>query len=148
MFKHVISVCAALLLAFSASAAEKKVVYYRDFGAKGDGKTNDLEAIFKAHEYANKHGLPVKADDNAVYLLEDGPAPVVIKTDVDWGKAKFIVNDLAENLPNFRKALFHVQSSRKEYDIKDLKPLKRGQKNVGIKLPGRAVILVVDKTTK
>ena len=148
MFKHVISVCAALLLAFSASAAEKKVVYYRDFGAKGDGKTNDLEAIFKAHEYANKHGLPVKADDNAVYLLEDGPAPVVIKTDVDWGKAKFIVNDLAENLPNFRKALFHVQSSRKEYDIKDLKPLKRGQKNIGIKLPGRALILVVDKTTK
>ncbi|MBQ4336224.1 MAG: hypothetical protein IJC34_03455 [Lentisphaeria bacterium] len=148
MFKHVISVCAALLLAFSVSAAEKKVVYYRDFGAKGDGKTNDLEAIFKAHEYANKHGLPVKADDNAVYLLEDGPAPVVIKTDVDWGKAKFIVNDLAENLPNFRKALFHVQSSRKEYDIKDLKPLKRGQKNVGIKLPGRALILVVDKTTK
>lgn len=148
MFKHVISVCAALLLAFSVSAAEKKVVYYRDFGAKGDGKTNDLEAIFKAHEYANKHGLPVKADDNAVYLLEDGPAPVVIKTDVDWGKAKFIVNDLAENLPNFRKALFHVQSSRKEYNIKDLKPLKRGQKNIGIKLPGRALILVVDKTTK
>ena len=148
MFKHVISVCAALLLAFSVSAAEKKVVYYRDFGAKGDGKTNDLEAIFKAHEYANKHGLPVKADDNAVYLLEDGPAPVIIKTDVDWGKAKFIVNDLAENLPNFRKALFHVQSSRKEYDIKDLKPLKRGQKNIGIKLPGRALILVVDKTTK
>ena len=145
--KQVFAAFAMLLVAVSAFSAEKKVVTYRDFGAKGDGKTNDLPAIAKAHEYANKHNLPVRADDNATYLLEEGPAPVVIQTDVNWGKAKFIVNDLVD-LKNFRVPLFQVKSTLPEYQIKDLKPLKRGQTNIGIKLPSRMFIFVEDATTK
>ena len=138
---------AVMLFTIAASAADKKVVNYRDFGAKGDGKTNDLPAIAKAHEYANQHNLPVRADDNATYLLEDGPAPVVINTDVNWGKAKFIVNDLAD-IKNFRMPLFQVKSSLPEYTISELKPLKRGQTNIGIKLPSRMYIYMEDATTK
>ena len=41
------------------------VVYYHDFGAKGDGKSDDIDAIAAAHAFANRHRLSVKADDNA-----------------------------------------------------------------------------------
>ena len=43
------------------------VVCYEDFGAVGDGKTDDMEAICKAHEYANEKGLPVYAKEGATY---------------------------------------------------------------------------------
>jgi len=36
------------------------VVRYSDFGAKGDGKTDDIDAIAAAHAFANQHGIPVK----------------------------------------------------------------------------------------
>ena len=42
-------------------------VRYSDFGAKGDGKTDDIDAIAAAHAFANQQGLPVKADDLATY---------------------------------------------------------------------------------
>jgi hypothetical protein len=38
------------------------VVEYADFGAKGDGTTDDIESILAAHAFANEHRLPVKAD--------------------------------------------------------------------------------------
>ena len=51
--KQVFAVFAMLLVAVSAAAAEKKVVTYRDFGAKGDGKTNDLPAIANSEDVTN-----------------------------------------------------------------------------------------------
>ena len=54
-----ILLCSCLFLfTLAASAADGKFVRYADFGAKGDGKTNDAAAIIKAHKYANEHGLP------------------------------------------------------------------------------------------
>ena len=43
----------------------EKYVSYEDFGAIGDGVTDDMPAIVKAHEYANTEGLPVRAKDGA-----------------------------------------------------------------------------------
>ena len=33
--------------------SEKKIVYYSEFGAIGDGKADDLKAIIAAHAAAN-----------------------------------------------------------------------------------------------
>src|SRR5688500_10678678 len=33
------------------------LVRYSDFGARGDGKIDDIDAIAAAHAFANKHGL-------------------------------------------------------------------------------------------
>ena len=41
-------------------------VNYEQFGAVGDGVADDAEAIRKAHNYANEHGLKVLAHDAAV----------------------------------------------------------------------------------
>ena len=74
-------------------------VTYEDFGAVGDGKTEDFEAIYKAHEYANAHGLAVKGTPGKTYYIRDtklGTDTVhiaKIRTNVDWCGAHFIIDD-------------------------------------------------------
>ena len=68
-------------------------VLYSDFGALGDGKAEDHEAIRRAHDFANENGFPVKADLGATYYIEKKTAPAVIKTDTDFRGATFIIDD-------------------------------------------------------
>lgn len=89
---------------------EKKTVSYRDFGAMGDGKTNDMQAIIKTHEYANKNGCKVVADRDATYYIGDTDRSAVIKTDVDFGNAEFIIDDRAEGVYDHRGvAIFEIR---------------------------------------
>lgn len=72
----------------------KQQVYYSEFGAIGDGVAEDFPAIVKCHEYANAHGCKVQADPGAVYYIgETDGVSAVIQTDVDWGDARFILDD-------------------------------------------------------
>ncbi len=77
---------------------ERAFVTYKDFGAAGDGITNDFFAIQAAHQYANENGLPVKADPNDTYRIgdteKDGVASsILIKTDTDFCGATFIIDN-------------------------------------------------------
>jgi len=75
------------------------VVHYEDFGAVGDGKTDDFEAIYKAHEFANENKLKVEGTPGKTYYIfdttlgTDTAKSAVIKTDVDWCGAHFIIDD-------------------------------------------------------
>ena len=143
-----ILLCSCLLLfTLAASAADGKVVRYADFGAKGDGKTNDAASIIKAHKYANEHGLPVRADDDATYFIGEAEEFAPIMTDTDWGKAHFIIDDRGE-LKKFKQPIFRILSNLPKFEIKDLPPLKRGQTSVGRKFPGRAVLIAFDEQTR
>ena len=79
-----------------------RVLYYEDFGAKGDGKTNDFAALYKTHELANQSGQLVKATAGNTYYISD---PIVngtrtsipVKTNVDWQGAEFIIDDSTIN---------------------------------------------------
>lgn len=118
-----------------------KFVTYEEFGAKGDGVTNDFPAIYAAHVYANKEGLPVKANDNATYYIKetwtsDGEGKSIdsapIKTDTDWGNANFIIDDtkiisepIAPNKHLHTTHIFKVLSSYEEKKIDDPEILKR-----------------------
>lgn len=70
-------------------------VYYSHFGAKGDGETDDFLAIKACHDYANKWGHTVNADEGKTYYIgkETGGAVVTVKTDTYWHGANFIVDD-------------------------------------------------------
>jgi len=73
---------------------EKKIIYYSEFGAVGDGKAADFEAIKRCHEYANENGCKVMADAGKTYYIGDtGPEAIKVKTDVDWTGATFIIDD-------------------------------------------------------
>ena len=47
----------------------RRQVSYSDFGARGDGKTDDIDAIAATHAFANQHGLVVKANEGATYYI-------------------------------------------------------------------------------
>ena len=63
--------------------SNKKYVTYEEFGAKGDGVTDDFFAIKAAHEYANENHMPVRAKDDATYYINrpivDGEIKEIIK---------------------------------------------------------------------
>ena len=113
-------------------------VTYRAFGAKGDGRTDDFAAICAAHDYANEHHLPVKADAGDVYYIAAHRASATVRTDTDWTGAKFIFDD-SERTPEERyHHVFRVTEDRKSLDLPamGLTSLKAGQKKLPV-APGR-----------
>ena len=68
-------------------------ITYEMFGAKGDGQTDDMPAIVRAHAEANRRGLPVKASPGAAYYISPRRATAVIRTSVDWTGASFVIDD-------------------------------------------------------
>ena len=77
---------------------DKKYVTYEEFGAVGDGITDDFASLYLAHQYANENGLPVVARDGAEYYLHcpivDGEVrEIIIKTDTKFGEARITIDD-------------------------------------------------------
>ena len=99
-------------------------LFYEEFGAKGDGVTDDFAAIIACHDVANKSGLPVKATDGATYYIGGKNASAIIKTDVDFGTAKFIIDDT--NLENIKASIFRVESDFTPFHP-EIKSLVKGQ---------------------
>jgi hypothetical protein len=121
-------------------------VRYEDFGAKGDGKTDDFEALVKAHEHANKMGLPVKANDSATYYIGGGNRTITVMTDTDFGKAKFIIDDT--NVQNHRADVFDVVSALKPIKLTGVESLAVNQRKIDVKLPGPCLVTANDAGTK
>lgn len=143
----------ALLLLASVSQANDPTppsvpdpVRYEDFGAKGDGKTDDFEALVKAHEHANKMGLPVRAKDAATYYLGGGNHTIVVMTDTDFGKAKFIIDDT--HVQNLRADVFEVASALKPIKLEGVNSLSVNQRRIDVKLPGPCLVMANDSGTK
>ncbi len=140
------------LCAWSATASEdaagksKDVVRYGDFGARGDGVTDDMEAIVKAHAYANQHGLPVRADAGATYSMGGKDRTAVIQTDTDFGSARFIIDDTA--VENHRSPIFLVPSEQEPFALKDITSLKRNQSRIDVSLPGSCLVRVTNSKEK
>ena len=121
-------------------------VRYRDFGARGDGKTDDIDAIAAAHAFANQHGLPVKADSGATYYIGGKERTAVIRTDTDFGTANFIIDDT--DVQNREASVFVVSSSQQPFPLEGITSLKRNQKEIDISLPGPCLVTVTNAHVK
>lgn len=128
------------------SGKQAEVVQYGKFGAIGDGVTDDIEAIIKAHEFANKHGLPVRADAGKTYYIGGQNKTAVIQTDTDWGRARFIIDDTA--VVNRSASIFAIRSSLKPFKLEGLTSLKRNQSKINVSLPEACLISVADSSVK
>ncbi|UCD50151.1 MAG: hypothetical protein JSW27_21810 [Phycisphaerales bacterium] len=70
---------------------EGKAVNYRMFGAVGDGENDDGVQIKLAHEYANRHGIPVINLSGEFWIKQSNN--IVIKTNVQWGQTTFHIDE-------------------------------------------------------
>ena len=122
------------------------VVSYRDFGAKGDGKTDDIEAIAATHAFANTNGLKVKADANATYYVSGKERTAVIQTDTDFGTAAFIIDDT--DVQNRNASVFTVSSNLQSFKLSTVSSLKRNQKKIDASLPSTCLITVTNANVK
>ena len=122
------------------------VVSYRDFGAKGDGKTDDMEAIAATHAFANTNGLKVKADANATYYVSGKERTAMIQTDTDFGTAAFIIDDT--DVQNRNASVFTVSSNLQSFKLSTVSSLKRNQKKIDASLPSTCLITVTNTNVK
>lgn len=121
-------------------------VTYSDFGAKGDGKTDDIDAIAATHTFANAHNLPVKADAGATYYIGGKVRTVIIRTDTDFGKASFIIDDT--EVQNRDAPVFIVSSGFSPFKPEGITSLRRNQDKIDITLPGPCLITVINSNVK
>jgi hypothetical protein len=115
-------------------------VYYGDFGAKGDGKTDDIDAIAAAHAFANQQSLPVKADEGATYYISGKERTAIIQTDTDFGTASFVIDDT--DVQDRTVSVFMVSSSLQPFNLKGIASLKRNQPKIDASLPGTCLVTV------
>ncbi len=119
---------------------EKKLfVTYEMFGAAGDGVTDDIDAIAKAHEYANAHCLPVKARDDATYYIGGRLVPIIIKTSTDFGKAHFLIDD--RNCEKPSEHIFFVNSDYDYYSV-HIDHIDKGQRRIDFPHEGNVYVKV------
>ncbi|MDR2773884.1 MAG: hypothetical protein LBC19_03915 [Tannerella sp.] len=123
-----------------------KVICYSEYGAVGDGVTDDFDAIIKAHDAANEAGVNVRADAGATYYIGGANKTARIQTDTDWGDARFIIDDT--NVENRNAQLFNVSSKLPSTRITTVKTLVKNQKKLDLSLPCNSFITVTDSTTK
>jgi hypothetical protein len=122
------------------------LVSYSDFGAVGDGKTDDIDAIAAAHAFANQYGLSVKADKGATYYISGKNRTAVIRTDTDFGTAAFIIEDT--DVQNRNAHVFMVSSSMQPFKPDGISSLKRNQEKIDLSLPGPCLVTVTNSHIK
>jgi hypothetical protein len=125
---------------------ELRIVRYSDFGARGDGKADDIDAIAAAHAFANKHGLLVKADEGATYYIGGKERTAIIRTDTDFGTAAFIIDDT--EVLNRNASVFFVSSSLQSFKLEGISSLKRDLEKIDVSLPGTCLITVTNSYVK
>ena len=135
-------------------------VYYSDFGAMGDGITNDFKSLVLAHEFANLSGQTVVADEDAEYYISDtriegrGISTITIMTDVIWTGANFIIDDTnisaVDGTGLHNHSIFTVKSPYESVKIsqdviKNLGNVGRGTVKLDVNLGYPAMLVVTNK---
>lgn len=117
----------------------KKVsaIRYEDYGAAGDGVTDDAEAIRAAHNAANESGLPVEATAGATYYIGALDETIVVKTDTDWNGATLLFDDDQIRWNDAKRRSVYIFTivpdvQPKTVDVPEGLALAKGQTNVGM----------------
>lgn len=121
-------------------------VRYSDFGAKGDGKSDDIDAIAGTHAFANQQGLRVKANENTTFYIGGKERAVIVRTDTEFGTAKFIIDDT--EVQNRKAPVFTISSDLKPFKLESIVSLRRNQKKIDASLPAPCLITATNSNVK
>ena len=125
----------------------EKTVFYSDFDVITGDSVCCFDGLIAAHNYANEHGYKVFADYGAKYYVASTGKTVTIKTDVEWGNAEITIDDSGVAPAQRGNWIFSIPGSYSTYQMNDLKPLKRGQTNIGVTLPQTSIVTAYDSNT-
>ena len=115
-----------------AKIIERGYVRYSDFGAKGDGVSDDYPSLAAAHEFANEHGLDVFADEGKTYYVHVFEKPIYIKTNTTFTGARFIIDDRGSEV-------FRHHSSPLFLIDRDEAPVKYGKEEIESVFPDASI---------
>lgn len=125
-----------------------KSVRYSEYGATGNGVTDDFDAICKTHAAANKAGWKVCADPGATYYIGVTNQTASIQTDTDWKDARFIIDDSKVDVENRNRPIFHISSQLPSVRITHVKTLRKNQEHLDLSLPHDSFVSVTDPKRK
>ena len=125
-------------------------IYYKNFGAKGDGKTDDFAALAAAHEAANLDLLNVHAEPGATYYIgnENKNNSIIVKTNTYFHGCNFIFDDQTVDFKSSGRTapIFKIvpDTEKKTYTRSNspVRSLEKGATNVGW-APGKTAMIVV-----
>ena len=135
-------------------------IYYSEFGAVGDGKTDDFYAIKACHDYANKWGHNVHADGpTKTYYIgnylegqnKNNIVSAVIQTNTNWHGCTFIFDDMVvpANSACYNSPIFHVKPGTKEKTYSSSKSpvtsLIKSATNIGW-APGKDCLILIENS--
>ena len=134
-------------------------IYYSEFGAVGDGVTDDFYAIKACHDYANLYGHIVNSDgpDKVYYIgnyVEEGgiSASIVIDTDTNWHGCTFIFDDseVVPGSPCHKTPVFLIEANKKETSYSGQRvpvaSLTKGALNLGGWAPGVECLIYIENS--
>ena len=129
------------------------VVSYEDFGAVGDGVTDDSEAIRAAHNAANEFGLPVRANAYATYYIGPISETIRIQTDTDWNGAHFIFDDHTirwddSKLRGVNVFTVTAESGSLSIEVPEDFKISKGQTNIGLTFDQPCMLKIVNSNEK
>ena len=122
-------------------------IYYSEYGAIGDGVTDDFDAVIAAHDAANQAGVKVCADAGAVYYIGEPDRTAQIQTDTDWGDAKFIIDDTKVSVEKRHSPIFNISSKLLPENITTVTTLKKNQEKIDLLLEHDSFVTAIDNTT-
>ena len=133
-------------------------IYYKDFGAKGNGEADDFYAIKACHDEANKWGHTVNAEEGATYYIgkENGTDSIIVKTDTYLNCCTFIWDDRVLPDPSESKAylspIYQIAPSESSYSLSGsslpVKSLASGATSIENFAPGKRVLVLIYDNTK
>ena len=149
-------------VALTSCSEDYRNVSYEDYGAVGDGVTDDFAAIKAAHDDANNNQLIIHANPDATYYIgaSNGTKSIIVKTNTYWHGCKFIIDD--REVPSYGKgsaaretAIFLLSPDKSGVEYKadsttyptPITQLSANQSNIGWK-PGEAMMLVIYNANK
>ena len=133
-------------------------IYYKDYGAVGDGITDDFFALKACHDYANQWGHTVNADPKATYYIgkANGTQSITVQTDTYWNGCTFIWDDSDIDKPSESKAyqapIFKVTADASGYTLSGTKlpvtSIASGSTTIGNWKPSGKVMVTLTDSTK